>query len=82
MNRRTLFALPLVALVPEAELSEGDRLLIETTQILGTVAGSTDRFSVVQQYMAQRELVTKYLERQYNGMTVDWSQLPAVLKAK
>jgi hypothetical protein len=85
MNRRALFSLPLLALaqpVLAADLSEGDRLLIETTQILGSVAGSTDRFSVVQQYMAQRQLVTTYLEGQYQGMTVDWAQIPAVLKAK
>jgi len=82
MNRRTLFALPLVALVPTAELSEGDRLLLDTTQLLGQVSAATDKFSVVSQYLTQRQAVQTYIEKVYSGSTVDWSQLPAQLKAK
>lgn len=82
MNRRTLFALPLVALVPTAELAEGDRLLLDTTQLLGQVSAATDKFSVVSQYLNQRQVVQTYIESRYPGQTVDWSQLPAVLKAK
>jgi hypothetical protein len=85
MQRRALFSLPLLALalpVTAADLSEGDRLLLDTTQLLGQVSAATDKFSVVQQYMTARQAVQVYLEKQYPGQTVDWSQLPAVLKAK
>jgi hypothetical protein len=46
------------------------------------VSGSSDKFSLVQKYMAQRQLVQNYFEKQYPGFTVDWGQLPAQLKAK
>lgn len=77
-----LICLALPASSQVAELAEGDRLLLDTTQILGTVSGATDKFSVVQQYIAQRTVVTTYLEKQYPGQTVDWSVIPAVMKAK
>jgi hypothetical protein len=59
-----------------------NRLLLDTTQLLGVVSGSSDKFSLVQKYMAQRQLVQNYFEKQYPGFTVDWGQLPAQLKAK
>lgn len=84
MGRRDVFSLALGWALPAVvdDLTEGDRLLLETTQILGVVAGSTDKLSVVNQYMAQRQKVTAYLETIYPGQTVDWSVIPAVLKAK
>ena len=76
------FWLALLPAQQAPQISEGERLLIETTQILGAVSGSTDRFSLVQQYMAQRQLVQDYFEKQYPGQTVAWELLPAQLKAK
>jgi hypothetical protein len=93
MERRAFFSLALGQLIaervdshgnrlPYPDLSEGDRLLIDTVQMLGAVSSSTDKFSLVQQYMAQRQAVTTYLEKAYPGQTVDWSQIPAPLKPK
>jgi hypothetical protein len=63
------------------DLTQGQVLLLQSTQLAGSNASAPCNDSI-QRYMAQRQAVTAFFENQYPGMTVDWSQLPAVLKAK
>ena len=68
---------PLIA----ATLSDADRLLIETTQLLGIASASCDA-NLVPRYLAQRQAVTAHLEAKYPGQTVDWRVIPAPLMAR
>lgn len=63
-------------------LSEDDLLLLQTVQLLGTAASEVcQQHESMRRYVAQRQSVTEHFERKY-GYTVDWSVLPAKLKAK
>jgi hypothetical protein len=62
-------------------ITEGQRLLLQSTQLAGSNASAPCSESV-NRYVAQRQLVTTYFEEQFKGFTVDWTVLPATLKEK
>jgi hypothetical protein len=62
-------------------ITEGQRLLLQSTQLAGSNASAPCSDSV-NKYVTQRQAVAAYFEGEYPGWTIDWTQLPAVLKAK
>jgi hypothetical protein len=76
-----LIARVIVRAAEEPRITEGHRLLLESTQLAGSNASAPCAESV-NKYVRQRQVVTGFLESEYPGWTPDWTQLPATLKAK